>query len=233
MPVKKTAVIAIAVLVVLALFYFFRSFLFVAFVNGKPISRWALDRELERVGGQQILNTKIAEMLVFQKAKKQKVTISEAELNSEVKKLEDNFKAQGQTLDDILALQGQSRKEFLRQIQLQLLVEKMLGKDKRSKRQKVKVPMVIKKVAKEFKLTVKELKGSRRTEDIAFARQVAMFILREDFGFKLDQVAKYLERNDHTTVIHAVDKIKSKLMIDEGFKVQIDQLRESIMNEAD
>lgn len=112
-------------------------------------------------------------------------------------------------------------------------LEKMLGKDKRSKRQKVKVPMVIKKVAKEFKLTVKELKGSRRTEDIAFARQVAMFVLREDFGFKLEQVAKYLERNDHTTVIHAVDKIKSKLMIDEGFKVQIDQLRESIMNEAE
>jgi len=129
MPVKKTAVIAIAVLVVLALFYFFRSFLVVAFVNGKPISRWALDRELERVGGQQILNTKIAEMLVFQEAKKQKVTISEAELNSEDKKLEDSFKAQGQTLDDILTLQGQSRKEFLRQIQLQLLVEKMLGKD--------------------------------------------------------------------------------------------------------
>ena len=129
MPVKKTAVIAIAVLVVLALFYFFRSFLVVAFVNGKPISRWALDRELERVGGQQILNTKIAEMLVFQEAKKQKVSVNEEELNNEVKKLEDSFKAQGQTLDDILALQGQSRKEFLRQIQLQLLVEKMLGKD--------------------------------------------------------------------------------------------------------
>jgi chromosomal replication initiator protein len=112
-------------------------------------------------------------------------------------------------------------------------IEKMLGKDKRSRRQKIKVPLIIKKVAKEFKLTVKELKGSRRTEEIAFARQVAMFILREDFGFKLDQVAKYLERNDHTTVIHAVDKIKSKLMIDEGFKVQMDQLRENIMNETE
>jgi chromosomal replication initiator protein len=73
----------------------------------------------------------------------------------------------------------------------------------------------------------------RRTEEIAFARQVAMFILREDFGFKLDQVAKYLERNDHTTVIHAVDKIKSKMMVDEGFKVQMEQLRESITNETE
>ena len=112
-------------------------------------------------------------------------------------------------------------------------IEKMLGKDKRSRRQKVKVPFIIKKVAREFKLTVKELKGSRRTEEIAFARQVAMFILREDFGFKLDQVAKYLERNDHTTVIHAVDKIRSKMMIDEGFKTQMDQLRENIVNETE
>jgi chromosomal replication initiator protein len=112
-------------------------------------------------------------------------------------------------------------------------IEKMLGKDKRSRRQKIKVPLIIKKVAKEFKLTVKEIKGMRRTEEIAFARQVAMFILREDFGFKLDQVAKYLERNDHTTVIHAVDKIKSKMMIDEGFKMQMDQLRENIMNETE
>jgi chromosomal replication initiator protein len=112
-------------------------------------------------------------------------------------------------------------------------IEKMLGKDKRSRRQKIKVPLIIKKVAKEFKLTVKELKGMRRTEEIAFARQVAMFILREDFGFKLDQVAKYLERNDHTTVIHAVDKIKSKMMVDEGFKVQMEQLRESITNETE
>ena len=110
-------------------------------------------------------------------------------------------------------------------------IEKMLGKDKKSKRSKVKVPLIIKKVAKEFNLTVKELKGIRRTEEIAFARQVCMYILREDFGFKLDQIAKFLERNDHTTVIHAVDKIKSKLMVDEGFKNQIDLLRESIMND--
>jgi chromosomal replication initiator protein len=60
-----------------------------------------------------------------------------------------------------------------------------------------------------------------------------MYILREDFGFKLDQIAGYLDRKDHTTVLHAVDKIKSKLMIDEGFKNQMDQLRDSIMNAAD
>lgn len=112
-------------------------------------------------------------------------------------------------------------------------VEKILGKDKRSRRNKIKVPQILKQVAKEFNLTVKELKGIRRTEEIAFARQVCMYILREEFGFKLEQIAHFLERKDHTTVIHAVDKIKSKIMIDEGFKNQIEMLKENIVNEND
>jgi chromosomal replication initiator protein len=110
-------------------------------------------------------------------------------------------------------------------------VEKILGKDKRSRRNKIKVPQILKRVAKEFNLTVKELKGIRRTEEIAFSRQVCMYILREEFGFKLEQIAHFLERKDHTTVIHAVDKIRSKIMIDEGFKNQMEMLKENIVNE--
>ena len=110
-------------------------------------------------------------------------------------------------------------------------VEKMLGRDKKSRRLKVKVPIILKMISKEFNISVKDLKSQSRTSDLAFARQVAMFILREDFGFKLDQVAQYLDRKDHTTVLHAVDKIKSKLMIDEGFKIQMDQLRENILRD--
>ena len=57
-----------------------------------------------------------------------------------------------------------------------------------------------------------------------------MYFLREEFAYKLEQVAKFLEREDHTTVMHAVDKIKSKMMADEGFKNQMDMLKESLIN---
>jgi foldase protein PrsA len=121
--------ISIAVIVILALLYFFRSFLVVAFVNGQPISRWSLDRQLEKTAGKQILNNKIAEILVAQEAQKQKIVISQSEIDTAVKELEDSFKAQGQTLDAVLAMQGQSKEEFLKQMNLQLLLEKMLGSD--------------------------------------------------------------------------------------------------------
>lgn len=138
--------------------------------------------------------------------------------------------------DNIRELEGALRKVALYQSMFgpQISyeeVEKMLGKDKKSRRMKVKVPLILKRVAKEFDLTVKDLKSEKRTAQIAFARQVAMFILREDFGFKLEQIAAFLEKKDHTTVMHAVDKIKSKLMIDEGFRAQMDALRDNIMND--
>ncbi len=109
-------------------------------------------------------------------------------------------------------------------------VAKIIGKDKKSRRDRIKVPQILKCIAKEFNVSVKDLKGPRRTADLAFARQICMYFLREEFGYKLDQVAKIMERQDHTTVMHAVDKIKSKMMIEEGFKNQLEMLKEAILN---
>lgn len=126
---KRTLTITLLVLAALSALYFAKSLFIVAFVNGRPISRWSLDRQLEKTAGNQILNTRIAEMLVLQEGRNQKIIISDEEINQEAKKLDDQFKTQGQSLDSVLALQNQSKKEFLRQIKIQLLVEKILGKD--------------------------------------------------------------------------------------------------------
>ncbi|GAB4287450.1 MAG: chromosomal replication initiator protein DnaA [Candidatus Dojkabacteria bacterium] len=111
-------------------------------------------------------------------------------------------------------------------------VAHMLGKDAKSKREQVKVPKVLREVAKSFNVKVKDLKGPRRTKDIAMARQVAMFILREEFNHKLEDVAGFLNRSDHTTVLHAIDKVKSKMMLQEDFNYQISQIITNINDSA-
>lgn len=103
-------------------------------------------------------------------------------------------------------------------------VAHLIGADKESKQEKLKVPNVLKRVATEFGVTVKDLKGDRRTKDIAFARQVAMYILREELGYKLEEVAGYLNKQDHTTVLHGVEKIKSQILTTDAFKQQIVQI---------
>ncbi len=107
-----------------------------------------------------------------------------------------------------------------------------IGKDMQSKREQIKVPKVLREVGKSFGVTVKDLKGPRRTKELALARQVAMFILREEFNYKLEEVARFLNREDHTTVLHAIDKIKSKMMIQDGFNRQVSQTIRNVQESA-
>ncbi|MBP9759160.1 chromosomal replication initiator protein DnaA [Candidatus Dojkabacteria bacterium] len=104
-------------------------------------------------------------------------------------------------------------------------IANILGTDELSKRDKTKPRDLVKLVCKELRVTSKDLLGRSRKSDIAFARQVAMFLLREDFGFKLEEIADLLNRKDHTTVMHGVDKIKSKMALDKGFEEQIQGIR--------
>ncbi len=114
-------------------------------------------------------------------------------------------------------------------------VMSIIGADHKARREKVKVPAVMKVVSKSFGVTVKDIKGPRRTSELALARQVCMYLLREEFGYKLEDIAHFLGRSDHTTVMHAVDKVSSKMLTTDGFKQQvvavIRQLQESPMDD--
>lgn len=103
-------------------------------------------------------------------------------------------------------------------------VRSILGKDPSARRHASNPQKIIKAVAKEFDLKVVDLKGPRRTKDIAFARQLVMYILRDELGYKLEQTAQFLNRSDHTTVIHAVDKIKSMLLVNATFQNQVNNI---------
>lgn len=106
----------------------------------------------------------------------------------------------------------------------------VVGEDPKAKREKIGFAQILKAVSEEFNVKVSELKSERRTADIAFARQVAMYILRSEYGYKLERIAAILNRKDHTTVLHGIDKIESKMALSEGFSEQIVRLKEKIRN---
>lgn len=125
-PRRRTITYVLLALVVIGgLLYAFRTQLLAATVNDEMITRWKLIRELEKQNGAQVLDSLITETLVMQEAKKKGVSISEAELAEELKKIEERFTAQGQNLDEVLKMQGYSKEDLRRQVMLQKLVEKM------------------------------------------------------------------------------------------------------------
>ena len=86
-------------------------------------------------------------------------------------------------------------------------IAKLLQIDLESKRKKITPMKVIKAVSDVFDVKISEIKGDRRTAYIAQCRQIVMYILRNELSMPLERVAKEVNRNDHTTVLHACEKI--------------------------
>ena len=62
-------------------------------------------------------------------------------------------------------------------------------------------------VAERFNLSLEELCGDKRSQNIVYPRQVAMYLSRELTDSSLPQIGKQFGGRDHTTVIHATSKI--------------------------
>jgi foldase protein PrsA len=116
----------IAVLVAFIFGYFLKGYFVAALVNGKPISRLRVIRELEKKQGLSALDNIITEELVRQEAKKKGLSVTKAEIDTEIASIETSLKSQTQTLDQILTEQGMTREDLIKNIELQTLVEKIL-----------------------------------------------------------------------------------------------------------
>jgi foldase protein PrsA len=86
-------------------------------------------KQTEKQSGKQTLDTLVRNELIEQKAVKSKVTVSDKEVETEIKKLKDNLKKQGQDLTQVLSMQGMSMDDLNKLIRLDKLVSKMVGKD--------------------------------------------------------------------------------------------------------
>jgi len=117
----------LVVIIVVSLLYLGKSLFVVALVNNQPISRLSLIKEMEKAGGDQLLQQKIDEVLILQEGKKQQVVIGDAEIEAKIKEIEESLSQQGQNLTDILKLQGINQEELVKQIRTQLTIEKLLS----------------------------------------------------------------------------------------------------------
>ncbi|WP_035293156.1 chromosomal replication initiator protein DnaA [Clostridium sp. KNHs214] len=83
-------------------------------------------------------------------------------------------------------------------------------------------------VSSYFNLSVDDFKSSRRTRNIAYPRQIAMYLSRKLTDMSLPKIGEEFGGRDHTTVIHAYEKISNNLKKDDGLKSTIEDLSNKI-----
>lgn len=79
-------------------------------------------------------------------------------------------------------------------------------------------------VANYFNLRVEDLKSQRRTRNIAYPRQIAMYLSRKLTDMSLPKIGEEFGGRDHTTVIHAYEKISENLKTDEVLQTTINDI---------
>jgi chromosomal replication initiator protein len=84
----------------------------------------------------------------------------------------------------------------------------------------ITVEMIQAEVAKQFGLHVNDLRGNRRTQDVAYARQIAMYLTRDLTETSLPQIGARFGGRHHTTVLYAVDKVQRQLKDDHDAQLQ-------------
>ena len=92
----------------------------------------------------------------------------------------------------------------------------------------ITIDQVQRKVCELFGLKLSDLKAKTRTKTVAFPRQVAMYLARKLTHLSLAEVGRAFGGKDHTTVLHAVDKISALLEDDPKLRRTIDTLIQGI-----
>ncbi|MER0122170.1 chromosomal replication initiator protein DnaA [Streptococcus sp. ZJ93] len=81
-----------------------------------------------------------------------------------------------------------------------------------------------------YGVSLKEIKGAKRIQHIVHARQVAMYLAREMTDNSLPKIGKEFGNRDHTTVMHAHNKIKTMVLEDENLEIELTTIKNKIRN---
>jgi chromosomal replication initiator protein len=90
---------------------------------------------------------------------------------------------------------------------------------------------IVKHVCDHYSLTITDLRSHNRAKELSLARQVAMYLMKKMTNKSLHEIGFFLGRKDHSTVIHAIDKVQTVIKKSPDFSAQLMNLEEKILKQ--
>lgn len=117
-----------------------------------------------------------------------------------------------------------------REINLDLAVEALKDYINAGYSEKNDVSRIQKIVADYFKISIEDLKSKKRNADIAFPRQIAMYLCRKHTDESFPKIGIEFGGKDHSTVMHSCEKIEQEIKNNKSLAAEIDKLEKDIHN---
>lgn len=93
---------------------------------------------------------------------------------------------------------------------------------------KISCESIKKIVCKHFNIKIADIESSKRTRNLAYPRQIAMYLCRELTDTSLPKIGEVFGGRDHTTALHAYEKISAEIKSNPSTAEIVDQLRDEI-----
>lgn len=112
--------------------------------------------------------------------------------------------------------------------EVDLPLAKEILKDMVSEEKKITIDLIQKRVAEFFDIKLSDMKSKKRSRAIAYPRQVAMHLSRELTSLSLPEIGNYFGGRDHTTIMHACNKIRGEAHKKDEIRKILDRLTSDI-----
>ncbi len=84
-------------------------------------------------------------------------------------------------------------------------------------------------VSKYFNISQRDIKSSKRSNDVAYPRQIAMFLCRDLANMPFTKIGDSFGKRDHTTVMHACSKIDSEIKSNSSTKQIVESVKKILL----
>lgn len=167
------------------------------------------------------LETRVA--ILKKKAKSENLSISDNVMLLIAKRIQSNIRELEGALIRIVAYSSLTNGEINEDLANEALKDIISN----SKPKLITPDMIKDTVAQYYNIKVEEFNAKKRNKSIVLPRQIAMFLCREMTDLSLPRIGEEFGR-DHTTIIHAFEKISSEIKIDSQLKSVIEEIRNKI-----
>ena len=96
-------------------------------------------------------------------------------------------------------------------------------------RQTISIEVIQKKVAEHFDIRLADMTSKRRPENIAFPRQIAMYLARQMTESSLNTIGEAFGGRDHGTVLHACRLVKDRMEVDANVRQVVQYLEKQLV----
>jgi foldase protein PrsA len=126
---KSNKVMALGILLAMLAFvsgYYLKGLVVAATVNGEPIWRYKVIKELETYYGANVIDNLITQKLIEKEGREKGITVGEEEIANAIKELETNMGNSGTNLDEALKESNMTRKDLEEDYRISILMEKII-----------------------------------------------------------------------------------------------------------